>query len=265
MNNYQMKSEVVTLTPQMAQSLIEINTSNRTIRPSHVRSIAEAMRRGEWMLSPQGISISNEGVVLDGQHRLKGVIASGISVPMIIWRDVDPATFPILDRGVGRTLSDATKLPTRHVGILSFFHYFSCGSVRKATPQEIEQINDIYGQTISDLLVFAPSMVKGVSQVGVMAAAVFMAEKGEKKWSFDIYRRLTLGSMEGLPSSALAMVKQLLRGGLTKGRGGESQIEAFTKGLVVFSEKSKDRQLLTYTNILRDEAREMVAKRLTCK
>ena len=255
-----MKSEILMLTPQMAESFLEINTSNRKVRPSHVKATAEAMRRGEWQLSPQGISISNEGVILDGQHRLKAVVLSGATVPMLVWRGVDQSTFAILDRGLGRTIADATRLPAKHAGVLSFFHYFTCGGSRKGTPKEIEDINLVFGDVIAELLAFAPSIAKGVSQVGVIASAVFMAHEGEKDFAFDIYRRLTLGSIEGLPSSATALVKQILRGGISRSQGGEAQVEAFSKGLVVFSEENKDRKVLSYTDGIREDARHRLSK-----
>jgi len=34
------------------------------------RGFAEAMRRGEWMVTHQGIAFDTQGVLVDGQHRL---------------------------------------------------------------------------------------------------------------------------------------------------------------------------------------------------
>lgn len=39
-----------------------------------VKGFAEAMSRGEWMVTHQGIAFSSAGVLVDGQHRLAAVI-----------------------------------------------------------------------------------------------------------------------------------------------------------------------------------------------
>ena len=46
-----MRSRVQTITPARAAELLEANTTNRPLSRPVVRSFAEAMRRGEWLLS----------------------------------------------------------------------------------------------------------------------------------------------------------------------------------------------------------------------
>lgn len=250
-----MKSEIVNITPSMASAILELNTSNRNVKLSHVRTLSGAMKRGEWILSPQAIQISSENVLIDGQHRLLAVVDSGVTIKAVIWNGVSPDVYKITDRGVTRTMSDVTKLPSRHTAVLSFFYYLANSVSKKPTPQQILKLNESIGTHIEDLLIYAPKGTKVFSQVGLMSAAVFMSYKGERDYAFDLYRRLVLANTEGLPSIAAAMVKQVLSGTFTSGKGGDLQVQAFAKGTIVFSEKNKDRKIMVYSDTLRNEVK----------
>lgn len=63
-------AEIVTLDQPLVDWLLSINTDNRAVKPSVVRRYARDIGRGEWEVTSQGIGVSKEGVLLDGQHRL---------------------------------------------------------------------------------------------------------------------------------------------------------------------------------------------------
>jgi hypothetical protein len=64
-----------------------------------VRSLAEAMRRGDWIVTHQGIAFDIHGVLVDGQHRLAAVVEAEVPVEMTVFTDVEPDTFDVLDTG----------------------------------------------------------------------------------------------------------------------------------------------------------------------
>jgi len=71
------RSKVQAITPTKAAEYLEANTSNRPLSSATVKSFAEAMSRGDWMVTHQGIAFSAAGVLVDGQHRLAAIVEPG--------------------------------------------------------------------------------------------------------------------------------------------------------------------------------------------
>lgn len=92
--------------PDRALEYLASNLSNRRLNKQHVISLAAAMERGEWHLNGQSISFDSEGKLQDGQHRLTAVVKSGITVQMLVVRNVDPSARPTIDVGRKRKVSD---------------------------------------------------------------------------------------------------------------------------------------------------------------
>src|SRR6266487_117016 len=55
------RSRVQMITPARAAELLEANTTNRPRSRPVVRSFAEATRRGEWLVTHQGIALMSMG------------------------------------------------------------------------------------------------------------------------------------------------------------------------------------------------------------
>lgn len=99
---------VVRMTPQQAQSLLDSNHHhNRRIKPSAVRTYAQLMSDDKWNAMTCEIMISKNGVLIDGAHRLHGLIQSGCkAVLMRVARGFDDDDILTVDNGVPRSLSD---------------------------------------------------------------------------------------------------------------------------------------------------------------
>lgn len=95
------------VTPIVAKKMLEGNTSNRKLRKSRVAQYADAMKRGQWEISPDAITISKTGQLLNGQHRLNAIVASGESCQLLILRGVEDEVFTVIDSGLGRSVNDA--------------------------------------------------------------------------------------------------------------------------------------------------------------
>lgn len=106
-----MKLEVVTMTPEWAyQILSEQNTNNRNMRRVVVQRYAQAIRAGQWQLTQQGIAISSNGVLLDGQHRLAAIVEAETPVEIAMATNCDPSIFSVLDTGKARLASDILQM-----------------------------------------------------------------------------------------------------------------------------------------------------------
>jgi hypothetical protein len=102
----QIRTEVVTMTPDRASQLIGANDQNRPKRDHYVIKLANAMLRGEWQTNGDTIRVSNTGRLLDGQHRLSAIIKSGVSLEVVLVTGLSDSAFTTIDRGIARTTGD---------------------------------------------------------------------------------------------------------------------------------------------------------------
>ncbi len=105
-----MRSRVQTITPAKAAEMLAANTINRPLSRQVVRAFADAMARGDWMVTHQGIAFDVNGVLVDGQHRLAAVIEADTPVEMTVFTDVDEGTFDVLDTGKRRNAADVLAI-----------------------------------------------------------------------------------------------------------------------------------------------------------
>lgn len=96
------------ITPEDAAFLLEINAKNRPLDSRRVTRFADIIRRGEWKLTHQGIALSPEGEVLDGQHRLAAIVESGITVEIPVSQG--SFDFDVIDTGKNRTAGDVLSI-----------------------------------------------------------------------------------------------------------------------------------------------------------
>jgi hypothetical protein len=89
--------EIVTLTPERATELLEHNTINRPLLDQHVRRIAGQIMTGKWRFNGDTIKISDDGAVLDGQHRLWAIIEARTAVETILVYGIKREAFSTID------------------------------------------------------------------------------------------------------------------------------------------------------------------------
>jgi hypothetical protein len=99
-------AEVETITPAKARAMLEANTRNRKIRPRLVSSYARDIERGAWELTGESIKIATNGDLLDGQHRLLGVVEANTSARFLVVRGVAPESQRVMDSGARRQVHD---------------------------------------------------------------------------------------------------------------------------------------------------------------
>jgi hypothetical protein len=159
------------ITPEMAEKFLESNVSNRKIRQHLVNTYAEDMKKGRWAFTHQGIAIDSKGELVDGQHRLKAIIDSGVAVKMVVARNVDPDCN--IDVHARRTLMDITGWGQFKIGIARLILNklnISMAERRVASSSEIKEFVEKHMDNID----FAESCLKtnkyGLRVVGVKAA-----------------------------------------------------------------------------------------------
>lgn len=97
---------VVNMTPILATILLTLNNRNRSVRAQEVKRYERIIKEHRWILHSQGISIGSDGVMNNGQHRLKAIVNTGITVPINFSFGESPEAFHVLDRQRSRSGSD---------------------------------------------------------------------------------------------------------------------------------------------------------------
>jgi hypothetical protein len=104
------RAAVERISPRKARSLLASNSRNRNLRMPRVRELSGAMQRGEWELNGETIKIADDGMLLDGQHRLEAVLHSGVTIESVVVRGLPMVAQDTIDTGRRRRLADVLSL-----------------------------------------------------------------------------------------------------------------------------------------------------------
>jgi hypothetical protein len=79
------RAEIKIATKQIVEWLLSMNVENRRLRESVVRVYLDEIKAGRWCLTNQGFGVSEEGILIDGQHRLHAMRRAGYPpLPILI-------------------------------------------------------------------------------------------------------------------------------------------------------------------------------------
>lgn len=150
------KVEVVNITPEIAEEMLTHNINNRHLNPGLADKYAADMKNGDWQLNGETIVFSEDGVLMDGQHRLHGIIRAGVAVPMTVVRGVD-RNVKLFNCGRKRNTRDIMSIygyipelrNSCTIGAVNFLinNYADLG--RKATAATIMTFTDEYAELLT--------------------------------------------------------------------------------------------------------------------
>jgi hypothetical protein len=105
-DGHELTVEIRPVTPEFAAELLKHNDGNRLVADAVVQKYKRDMVANQWLLNGQTIKVGKSGRLLDGQHRCRAGVESGIAFPAIIVRNVDEDVFDTFDLGGRRSFSD---------------------------------------------------------------------------------------------------------------------------------------------------------------
>lgn len=105
-----MKTEIMLVTPELAEKWLSYNTGNRSVSDARVTFYSQELIQSRWQLNGESIKFDTDGRLLDGQHRLMAVIKSGVSLKTFVVHGLPTSVFTTIDTGKGRTGRDALKI-----------------------------------------------------------------------------------------------------------------------------------------------------------
>jgi hypothetical protein len=110
MKQTNLKVELVLVTPELAENYLRFNQKNRQLSSSHVTFLSNQIKKGAFLENGEGIIFDNEGVLKDGQHRLKAISINDKSYFIPVIRGVKPQCMATYDTGKNRSSADILKL-----------------------------------------------------------------------------------------------------------------------------------------------------------
>jgi len=106
-----MKTEIKLITSKIAKELLERNNINRKLSPLMISEYSRQMSSGLWKeCTGEAIKISENGTLLDGQHRLEALIHSNMSLEFLIISELEDDVFTVIDTGRSRGAGDLLEI-----------------------------------------------------------------------------------------------------------------------------------------------------------
>ena len=222
----------VTMTREIVDALLALNTKNRNQRPLIVNTYQRAVESNLWVPTNQGIGVAASGFLVDGQHRLEALRAAGYPpVLMLVVTGLPDEAMAAVDGGTNRTARDYMQFmfDTKVSAFVSALLRTSMlardeFAPIKYQPQEYAAHLEKLGDSITEIM--------KLEHVGKMPAAVVAAlvdahHKGYQSEVEAFSKALATGEMLERDNPALVLRNWIAN---TKGNGGATTlIERYRK------------------------------------
>lgn len=103
-------SAAVEITPSDASFFLTKNRNNRHVSEKVVDQYADMMKKGDWKLNGEAILFDTADRCIQGQHRLKACVKSGVSFETFVICGLPEESFDSLDRGMKRSLAHVLSI-----------------------------------------------------------------------------------------------------------------------------------------------------------
>ncbi len=212
-----MSSSFMMITPDIAKSMLATSTGNRKLRRSHVKDLSEAILRGEWRPTNQGIGFDDNGILKDGHHRLNAVIRANQPIQIQVTFGMPSNAVEVIDCNIVRTYADRMTI-----------NKWIAETLRLATQiafwcskPSVEQLKTVAATGIYDiseeLLAYCGAKERIISSSNFKLAAVLsVLNGGDKNYVFDQYRALCLTNYKDMSPISQAFNKLIQKGKIHK-------------------------------------------------
>lgn len=171
------------ITPEEASNLLETNTNeNRKISKGTVQAYATDIISGNWDENiGVAISIDENGVLRDGQHRLSAIVEAGVGIHTWVCRNVSKDG--IYDNNRKRSTSDQVMIMRSDFdNVYKSTRYISVARVlivgfyrRTVTPKEIIDFTEKHKEDLDGYFLNVPQTTVPKISLAAVHAAMFMA------------------------------------------------------------------------------------------
>jgi hypothetical protein len=210
-------TEIITLSPGMAESLLTRQIHNRPKCRARVAQYVNEIKDGRWGINGQGIIISAGGRMIDGQHRCYAVIESGISIKTMLVKGVSESAFDIIDQGRARGVADVlgvanSKMVASALRTMFRDHFgISLSHSVKVTPRQGRELLELHPKIVeSASWVAGHKALKAMLFTGAACYAHYKAGTIDASMRDTFFERLTDGIGLNARSPILALRNALI-------------------------------------------------------
>lgn len=235
--------ELVNITPEMAAKwLRENNEGNRAIKQTVVKKYAQDLINDHWRVTHQCIAFDSHGHLIDGQHRLSAVVLASKSMTAYVahYATQEEAMKLPIDMQAKRAMYDVLQVSRRD-------QETCCALYRVLVPYSSQSMASLemmitgLRNELDWVHACVTTTVKQRSAAPSRAAIVTLLREFpyEKEDLCRLYRAFVGMDLEGLPSSIMALIKNLDGASLLSGAGGQCQKELFLRVYYAFHPRNR--------------------------
>lgn len=188
---------IESVSPEIATWWLEMNLHNRNLNKIRVTQLAKDMREGLWVINGEPIQFDREGRLINGQHRLHAIVASGVTLQMLVVRGLAPQAQDTIDIGANRsmtailTLNGFTQAMAQAAIAVADYRYANHRDVvwtqshMPSRPQQLQMINERHNEYADGIRVgLAGLKAVGAHRLayGFLSVLAYRAST-EDKWS----------------------------------------------------------------------------------
>lgn len=168
---------------EKAKLYLEKNKHNRPINEVNLQDITHKMNSGIWTNTGETIKFDINGELIDGQHRLLGIVRSGKSQEIFVIRHLPPDAFRHIDTGRMRTAGDVLGIegvsnPQKIASLAKFVMLFQRGKYgMMQSNNKIARLSndDIANFVLSNKVELAESFKVGYHKSNKILSGTYMA------------------------------------------------------------------------------------------
>lgn len=221
-----MRTEIVTVTPNLAEEWLEHNTRTRRVSRAKVRQIRDDIEHDNWDLHHQGIGFYEDGVLADGQTRLTAIKEAGKPVPVMVTWGLPKEAGSSIDRHRPRSDADSIRIG----GLAGWIGRDEVALIRmiasahqKGTPtysaKHLAELGEfLKGPVTFAMLVFS-TRKRHITTGPVMAAVAIASQHVDQYRLMEFVEVLLSGVPESKDDIAAIRLREQLIG--MQGRGGQ--------------------------------------------
>lgn len=237
-----MKTQTTLITPAIALHILTRNHCNRAVRKSWVTQLAGRIKRGEWKLTHQGIALSKDNILLDGQHRLLAIVEANTSLSLMVTTDMDDDVFGTLDDGAKRNLADHTQWNVKTAEAVRFVTRIAVGASSPSAAQCRRVGESGFADLHDELLTYSSTNLAYYSTAPMRSAAVILVMLGaSKSYVFNVYKALLAQQFDSLPEIAHSLIRQVT----SKSASSGAPTNVLARGLKVLNPAHQGTRRLT--------------------
>lgn len=214
------------ITPAQATEWLKTkNTRNRKLSLSRARIYADDMQSGNWHLTHQGIAFYKDGVIADGQTRLKAIELFNQPVEMMVTFGIDESASIGIDAHRMRSTNDqicisgkAAWIGKNEVALATLLMRFS-GLAQRVSTSDLVKFCDSHKVMIQFSIESLSTHIRYITTAPVRCAISLAYEYESQKRLEDFCKVLSTGVMDEHGDLAAIRLRERI---LTDGRNLQS-------------------------------------------